>query len=53
MIDIVQPAIVPFRHSKLTEMFQSFFVGDGKAVGHVLASRPTHSADVAFSSHRS
>ncbi|KAK4051981.1 hypothetical protein OIO90_004511 [Microbotryomycetes sp. JL221] len=24
-------AIVPFRHSKLTEMFQSFFVGDGKA----------------------
>lgn len=27
-----QPAIVPFRHSKLTEMFQSFFVGDGKAV---------------------
>lgn len=28
----LQPAIVPFRHSKLTEMFQSFFVGDGKAV---------------------
>ncbi|BGP33502.1 hypothetical protein JCM10296v2_005306 [Rhodotorula toruloides] len=27
-----KPAIVPFRHSKLTEMFQSFFVGDGKAV---------------------
>lgn len=26
-----QPAIVPFRHSKLTELFQSFFVGDGKA----------------------
>ncbi|KPV74208.1 uncharacterized protein RHOBADRAFT_54059 [Rhodotorula graminis WP1] len=25
-------AIVPFRHSKLTEMFQSFFIGDGKAV---------------------
>lgn len=27
-----QPALVPFRHSKLTELFQSFFVGDGKAV---------------------
>ncbi|GAA6049064.1 hypothetical protein JCM3770_003869 [Rhodotorula araucariae] len=27
-----KPAIVPFRHSKLTEMFQSFFIGDGKAV---------------------
>ncbi|GJN90377.1 hypothetical protein Rhopal_003388-T1 [Rhodotorula paludigena] len=27
-----RPALVPFRHSKLTEMFQSFFVGDGKAV---------------------
>lgn len=26
-----KPAIVPFRHSKLTELFQSFFVGDGKA----------------------
>ncbi|KAK4050294.1 hypothetical protein OIV83_003615 [Microbotryomycetes sp. JL201] len=26
-----KPAIVPFRHSKLTEMFQGFFVGDGKA----------------------
>ncbi|BGP49705.1 hypothetical protein JCM10450v2_005610 [Rhodotorula kratochvilovae] len=29
---VEQPAIVPFRHSKLTEMFQSFFIGDGKAV---------------------
>ncbi|GAA5832474.1 hypothetical protein JCM11251_006466, partial [Rhodosporidiobolus azoricus] len=27
-----KPAIVPFRHSKLTEMFQSFFIGEGKAV---------------------
>ncbi|GAA6003651.1 hypothetical protein JCM10207_003528 [Rhodosporidiobolus poonsookiae] len=27
-----KPAIVPFRHSKLTEMFQSFFTGQGKAV---------------------
>ncbi|TIA69656.1 hypothetical protein E3P91_03495 [Wallemia ichthyophaga] len=27
-----KPAPVPFRHSKLTEIFQSFFVGDGKAV---------------------
>ncbi|KAK4705272.1 kinesin family member 20, partial [Phenoliferia sp. Uapishka_3] len=27
-----KPAVVPFRHSKLTELFQSFFVGDGKAV---------------------
>lgn len=25
-------AVVPFRHSKLTEIFQSFFVGDGRAV---------------------
>ncbi len=25
-------SIVPFRHSKLTELFQSFFVGEGKAV---------------------
>ncbi|KAI5478637.1 kinesin family member 20/23 [Pseudohyphozyma bogoriensis] len=26
------PAMVPFNHSKLTMLFQSFFVGDGKAV---------------------
>ena len=26
-------AMVPFRHSKLTEVFESFFVGDGRAVG--------------------
>ena len=26
-------AVVPFRHSKLTEIFQNFFVGDGRAVG--------------------
>ncbi|WFD27362.1 succinate--hydroxymethylglutarate CoA-transferase [Malassezia nana] len=25
-------SIVPFRHSKLTELFQSFFLGDGKVV---------------------
>lgn len=25
-------AVVPFRHSKLTEIFQNFFVGDGRAV---------------------
>ncbi|KAK4685060.1 kinesin family member 20, partial [Tremellales sp. Uapishka_1] len=25
-------SVVPFRHSKLTEIFQSFFVGDGRAV---------------------
>lgn len=25
-------AMVPFRHSKLTEVFQNFFVGDGRAV---------------------
>lgn len=24
--------VVPFRHSKLTEIFQDFFVGNGKAV---------------------
>ncbi|SGZ31825.1 BQ5605_C042g12013 [Microbotryum silenes-dioicae] len=27
-----KPALVPFRHSKLTELFQSFFIGNGKAV---------------------
>ncbi|KAJ9119085.1 hypothetical protein QFC22_003576 [Naganishia vaughanmartiniae] len=27
-----KPAIVPFRHSKLTEMFQGFFAGQGRAV---------------------
>ncbi|KAI8144057.1 kinesin motor domain-containing protein [Fennellomyces sp. T-0311] len=27
-----RPAIVPFRHSKLTELFKSSFEGDGKAV---------------------
>ncbi|WVQ68264.1 uncharacterized protein L199_006471 [Kwoniella botswanensis] len=25
-------SVVPFRHSKLTEVFQNFFVGDGRAV---------------------
>ena len=25
-------AVVPFRHSKLTEIFQNFFVGDGRAI---------------------
>jgi kinesin family protein 20 len=25
-------AIVPFRHSKITEIFQDFFVGEGRAV---------------------
>jgi kinesin family protein 20 len=29
-------AMVPFRHSKLTEIFQNFFVGDGRAVSPVL-----------------
>jgi kinesin family protein 20 len=35
-----KPAIVPFRHSKLTEMFQGFFAGQGRAVSneyHILA----------------
>lgn len=27
-----KPAMVPFRHSKLTEMFQNYFIGDGRAV---------------------
>ena len=26
-------AIVPFRHSKITELFQDFFIGEGRAVG--------------------
>ena len=26
-------AVVPFRHSKLTEVLMDYFVGDGKAVG--------------------
>ena len=30
--DSKKPTPVPFRHSKLTEIFQSYFVGDGKAV---------------------
>jgi hypothetical protein len=25
-------AIVPFRHSKITELFQDFFIGEGRAV---------------------
>jgi hypothetical protein len=29
-----KPAIVPFRHSKLTEMFQGFFAGQGRAVSN-------------------
>lgn len=32
-------AVVPFRHSKLTEIFQSFFVGDGQAVRASLSQR--------------
>lgn len=28
----VKLTLVPFRHSKLTELFQDFFVGNGKAV---------------------
>lgn len=27
-----KPGLVPFRHSKLTELFQSFFTGEGKTV---------------------
>lgn len=27
-----RPSIVPFRHSKLTELFQSYFQGDGRVV---------------------
>lgn len=30
----IKLGLVPFRHSKLTELFQDFFVGDGKAVSH-------------------
>ena len=32
-------ALVPFRHSKLTEIFQNFFVGDGRAVRQVSCLR--------------
>jgi hypothetical protein len=28
-------AVVPFRHSKLTEVLMDYFVGDGKAVSFV------------------
>jgi hypothetical protein len=28
-------AIVPFRHSKITELFQDFFIGEGRAVSHI------------------
>lgn len=29
-----QPTLAPFRLSKLTKLFQSFLVGDGKVVRH-------------------
>ncbi len=32
-------AVVPFRHSKLTEVFQNFFVGDGRAVSRMISMR--------------
>jgi len=32
-------AMVPFRHSKLTEIFQNFFVGDGRAVSLYVVDR--------------
>jgi len=51
-----QPAIVPFRHSKLTEMFQSFFIGDGKAVRPLfllLVVPARTAADMPLSSPRS
>jgi hypothetical protein len=34
-------AIVPFRHSKITELFQDFFIGEGRAVSqnHSLIGR--------------
>lgn len=35
---LLQPAIVPFRHSKLTELFQSYFIGDGRVVSKRLIS---------------
>jgi hypothetical protein len=28
-------AVVPFRHSKLTEVLMDYFIGDGKAVSFV------------------
>lgn len=31
-------AVVPFRHSKITELFQDFFVGDGRVVSIFLPS---------------
>jgi kinesin family protein 20 len=33
-----KPAMVPFRHSKLTEMFQNYFIGDGRAVSRAFGS---------------
>lgn len=39
----VKLGLVPFRHSKLTELFQDFFVGDGKAVSCSLVTRLTYS----------
>jgi hypothetical protein len=30
--------LVPFRHSKLTELFQDFFIGNGKAVSNDITS---------------
>lgn len=33
---LARPGLVPFRHSKLTELFQDFFVGEGRAVSAVV-----------------
>lgn len=36
-------AIVPFRHSKITELFQDFFTGEGRAVSSSFVSSCFHS----------
>jgi hypothetical protein len=47
-----KPAMVPFRHSKLTEMFQNYFVGDGRAVSGRSYSLSPFGASISFTSTR-
>lgn len=37
-------AVVPFRHSKLTEILMDYFVGEGHVVGLILLLAPGHIA---------
>lgn len=43
-------AVVPFRHSKLTEMLMDYFVGEGRAVGHIFTLVMLHTDCLSCSS---